>query len=259
MKDSTIRKVRQALYQLFAVLYRGTGKANPVAEVPAGSDPDPDAGGQPMAVIRRVVAALPRCATKARCYVMAYTGLRPIEVPLITPSDWDGRSLYVRTVKGGVRQRVPLTQHGRAAMRYFAQLDAWGRFTCSPMDRMLKTAAAKAGHPTLAISAYTFRHAFGTWHYAATQDIKATKEAMRHKSITMTERYVRAAVADMLQASIDRLDQVQRQARRDQRRDQQRDQHRGVRGGPKWPKPATFRSTPDHQRPRLITAKVQKI
>ena len=63
LTDATMRKVRQALYQLFAVLYRGTGRANPVDDVPAGSDPDPDPGGQPMAVIRR---CSPRCRAARR-------------------------------------------------------------------------------------------------------------------------------------------------------------------------------------------------
>ena len=58
----------------------------------------------------------------------------------------------------------------------------------------------------LAIDAYTLRHSFGTWHYQTFGDIKATQQIMRHKSIRMTERYVRAAVAPVLQQSVDALD-----------------------------------------------------
>ena len=75
---------------------------------------------------------------------------------------------------------------------------------------MLKTAAAKAGYPTLAISAYTLRHSFATWHYAATRDIKATSKALRHKVLRMAERYVRGAVDEVLEGSIATLNSAQR-------------------------------------------------
>ncbi|HEX2311280.1 MAG TPA: tyrosine-type recombinase/integrase, partial [Vicinamibacterales bacterium] len=103
------------------------------------------------------------------------------------------------------RVRVPLTRKGAAALRYFARLEAWGDFTDAHPNRLLKLAAARAGHDR-AVDQYNLRHSFGTAHYGACRDIKATKEAMRHKSIRMTERYVRAAVDPVLEASIARLD-----------------------------------------------------
>jgi integrase len=204
---ATVRKIRQSIFQLFAALDRGTDAANPVSPIPAGTDPDADPGGLPMSTVKSILAKLPPGKPKARCYLMAYIGLRPEEVRLITPADadWRRRTLYVRSAKGSDRVRVPLTRKGAAALRYFARLEAWGDFTDAHPNRLLKLAAARAGHDR-AVDQYNLRHSFGTAHYAACRDIKATKEAMRHKSIRMTERYVRAAVDPVLEASIARLD-----------------------------------------------------
>lgn len=212
----TIRKVRQSIYQLFAVLDRGADVANPVTEIPVGTETDADPGGLPLAVVRAVLAALPRGKPKARCSVMAYVGLRPDEVQRMLPldNDWRRRSLFVRTAKGGERVRVPVTRRGAAALRYFDQLQAYGPFTNAHPNRLLKEAATAAGYPELAITQYTLRHSFGTLHYATSQDLKATKEVMRHKSLRMTERYVRGAVSAVLEASVARLDQAVRRTRR---------------------------------------------
>lgn len=221
LTEATIRKVRQAIYQLYAVLDRGTDQPNPVAAVPAGSDPEPDPRGLSQAVVRAILAHLPRSKTKARSYVVAYIGLRPpLEVARLAPGDWKGRTLFVRSGKGSSRETVPLTRRGAAALRYFARLGAWGPCTSAPWNRMLKAAARAAladekTPPAIAaalrtalptLTAYSLRHSFGTWHYQATHDIQATKAAMRHKTLRMTERYTRAAVAPALQESIATLD-----------------------------------------------------
>jgi integrase len=215
LREATVRKVRQSIYQLFATLDRGTDAANPVAPIPAGTDPDADPGGLPMSVVAAILARLPTGQPKARCYVMAYVGLRPEEVRLIEPQDCDyrRRTLYVRSAKGSDRQRVPLTRRGAAAVRLFIRHKAWGGFTDAHPNRLLKQAARDAGYPHLAPDQYTLRHSFGTAHYAACKDIKATKEAMRHKSIKMTERYVRGAVSFVLDASIATLDAALRRNR----------------------------------------------
>jgi integrase len=215
LSHAAIRKVRQSIYQLYAVLDRGSEASNPVAHIPAGADPDADPRGLPMPVVRQILAQLPRGKPKARCYLMAYIGLRPDEVRLVreTDADWRRRTLYVRSAKGSERTRVPLTHKGAAALRYFARLQAFGPFTAPHVNRLLHEAAERAGFPDIEIDQYTLRHSFGTAHYAACRDIKATKEAMRHKSIRMTERYVRGSVTSVLEASIAQLDAALRSTR----------------------------------------------
>jgi integrase len=214
LTDAAIRKVRQSLYQLWATLDRGTGLPNPVADIPAGTDAELDPKGHPEADVRAVLAQLPRSKTRARCQVIAYVGLRPDEVRHLERRDWNGsRVLFVRSGKRSERKAVPLTRRGAAALRYFVQLDAFGNFTSAPANRMLKNAARAARLDPAGWTLYSLRHSFGTWHYAATHDVKATKEVLRQKTLRMTERYVRAAVSQAAFDSVAALDATLRRRR----------------------------------------------
>jgi integrase len=223
LAPATVNKVRQALYQLYAHLDAGTGLENPVAAVPTRKPPELEPRALDVALVRQALAQLPRSKTKARLIVMAYTGLRPEEVRRIERRDWSPRAprqMFVRTAKGGMRVVHPLTRAGAAAMRYFVARDAFGPFTAAPLERWWK-AAVKAVAPDLDSTPYDLRHTYGTELYRATRDIKATQAGLRQKSVSMTMRYVQAAVAPVLADGTRALDHAQRQqiatARRRQR------------------------------------------
>lgn len=221
---ATWNKRRQALYQLFAVLDRGLtvggpfaglGLAypNPVEDVPTQTEPRPTARGLSIPDVRALLAAMPESKTRARLGVMAFCGLRPEEVRRIRPGDIrrEARTLYVRSAKGSPAATVPLLAEAVTWLDAFVRLDAFGTFTSAPMNVSLQRAVtavnrARASQqrdllPT-GITAYTMRHTYGTEFYRVTRDLKATKEAMRHASLAMTERYIEAAVSSSLAAGV---------------------------------------------------------
>jgi integrase len=156
---------------------------------------------------------------------MACTGLRPEEVRRIERRDWTPRAprqMFVRTAKGGLRVVHPLTRAGAAAMRYFVARDAFGPFEDSPLARMWKT-AVQAVAPDVDSSPYDLRHTYGTELYRATRDIKATQAGLRQKSVSMTMRYVQAAVAPVLASGTRALDLAQRAERAEARKRARRD------------------------------------
>lgn len=199
-------KRRQAIYQLFAVLDRGAGRVNPVADVPTQEEPKAQPRGLPMAVVRAILDAMPRSRTRARLGVMAFTGLRPEELRRVVPGDidWKGRALYVRTAKGGHAATLPLVPEAIAWLREFVAVGAFGGFTSAPMGVSLGRAVARvnlerlaAKQEPIAMRAYDMRHSFGTFWYTTTRDLKSTREAMRN-TLKMTERYVESAVSSVL-------------------------------------------------------------
>jgi integrase len=210
---ATWNKRRQALYQLFEVLDRGTDRRNPVKVVPTHREPRATARGLPVAVVRELLLAMPPSKTRARLGVMAFTGLRPEEVRRLTPADRDATrgTLFVRSAKGSPAATVPLLAEASRWLDEFAALDAFGPFGSAPMNLSLRRAVvavnavrAQAGRELLpeGITAYTMRHTFGTEFYRVTRDLKATKEAMRHASLSMTERYIGGAVSAVLAAGV---------------------------------------------------------
>lgn len=224
-------KRRQALYQLFAVLDRGTDHRNPVEAVPTHQEPKATARGLPVPLVRELLAVMPESRTQARLGVMAFAGLRPEEVRRIRREDIGPGTLYVRSAKGSPAATVPLLSEAETWLGVFVRLDAFGPFGSAPMNlslqravRAVNRARAEAGRDPLpaGITAYTMRHTFGTEFYRVTRDLKATKEAMRHASLSMTERYVEGAVSAVLAAGVAAVE-----AARDQQSDQQSDQHRG--------------------------------
>lgn len=214
LAPATVNKVRQALYQLYAHLDGGTGLENPVAAVPTRRPPELEPRALEQAQARKGWATIRRSKGKARLAVLLYTGLRPDEVRRIERRDWTPRAprqMFVRTAKRGLRVLHPLTRSGAAAMRYFVQLDAFGGFSNEAIGRTWKLAMQRVD-PASNSTPYDLRHTFGTELYRTTRDIKATQAGLRQKSLSMTARYVQAAVAAVLEDGTRALDQVQRTA-----------------------------------------------
>lgn len=205
-RPATLDKIRQALYQVFVALDRGSGEPNPVAQVPTFTQPNAWRQEAPRAlpydVIVRLLEELPCSKTRARLAVMAWTGLRPSEVMRIQPEDHQGASLVVRTAKGGPAAVVPLLPQAVKALEEFAAQQAYGPYARSAAARTWHRACVAIGLEADGEPywrPYDLRHSFGTQFFRTTTDVKATKEIMRHSTLAMTERYVAAAVNPVLQ------------------------------------------------------------
>jgi len=206
---ATLAKVRQSLYQLYAVLDRGTG-VNPVDAVPTPAAAPLQPRGVPMAVVAQLLARIKASKTKARLTLIAYAGLRPSEIRRIQAEDWDETSLLVRTGKGGEVARVPLLRPARAALEYLGRKGALGGFTNAPLGKAMREAcaaltAAKKLKAPLHVRPYDLRHSLGSAVYQHTGDQRAAQAALRHKSIVTTHRYTLAAVDPRLTAAFDAI------------------------------------------------------
>lgn len=193
----TCNKRRTALLALYHAL-DGKGGTNPVRDVPKFRPPDPLPRGLPYPQIERALKAMPRCKTRARLTVLAYTGIRPGQLMQLTPDHWDHRR-HILTVPGTTKGRgtkpyvIPLSPLATKALKEFDALKAWGRFTWAPMARLWKVAARTAKLPEGTVP-YDLRHSFGTHIFRKTGNLKAAKDLLGHSSFRMTERYTLAAV-----------------------------------------------------------------
>lgn len=205
LSPDTCNKRRAAL-QAFYTTLDGKSGVNPVRDVPKFRPAALEPRGLSFPDIARVFAKMAKCRTRARLKVMAYTGARPIQVRRIKPEDWNAaeQTLLLRSTdkgQGTKPHRVPLTSHAQAALKEFAQTEAWGTFASAPMGRMWKAAAEAAGIQGN-VRPYDLRHSFGTELYRSTGDLRITKELMGHSTLAMTERYTLGAIPDRERAAI---------------------------------------------------------
>jgi len=218
----TCNKRRAALAAFYTTL-NGKSGYNPVRDVPKFAAPDPLPRGVAYAQIEKALEQMPRCPTRARLAVIAYTGARHDQVMRLNPDvHWDTRHRLL-TIPGTQKGRgtktytIPLSPAATDALHEMENTNAWGRFTWAPMARMWRAAwiAATTGeryrtvfdHPKqfAHLSApvpYDLRHSFGTQIYRETGDLKAVKEMMGHSVIRMSERYTLAAVPERQRRAI---------------------------------------------------------
>lgn len=201
----TCNKRRAALLAFYNGL-EGKGGTNPVRDVPKFRAAAPLPRGLTYKQIVKALKKLPKCRTRARLKVMAFTGARPIQVRRLSPDDWDEQAqtlILHATEKGhGTKPHcVPLSAQAQAALREFENTDAWGSFSLAPMGRMWK-AAVKAAGITEPVRVYDLRHSFGTAIYRSTGDLRITKELLGHASFAMTERYTLSAIPDRQRVAI---------------------------------------------------------
>lgn len=199
LSADTCNKRRAALLAFYNCL-EGKGGPNPVRDVPRFRATAPLPRGLSFALIAKALKRLPKCRTRARLKLMAYTGARPIQIARLTPKDWDDKhkTLILHATDKGAGTKphcVPLSDAAQAAMREFEDTDAWGRFASAPMGRMWKAAAIAVGLPA-DVRVYDLRHSFGTEVYRVTGDLRITKELLGHSSFAMTERYTMAAIPE---------------------------------------------------------------
>ncbi len=113
-----------------------------------------------------------RSKAKACLFVYAYTGLPPAEQRLLTPDHLahldDGWFEAPERLKGEgvVATRRAVTRQGAAALKMFAEAEAWGGCANSTLELVFGRAvkAARRRHPTLHmpkdVTPYVLRHSF---------------------------------------------------------------------------------------------------
>src|SRR6185503_3826481 len=109
LSESACNHRRTALMHFFSVM-NGKAGSNPCRDVPRFREPDPTPRGLTFAQLRRVFATMRDSATKARCVIMAYTGLPRATLMRLTPQDFDPRARTIvvpRRRKGsGTQTRI---------------------------------------------------------------------------------------------------------------------------------------------------------
>jgi integrase len=233
---STCNHYRDALYAVWRTL-DGKQAPNPLRDVPKFEEPESAPRDMPLALVAKLLESMPAMGrsfkdqrrssvnlTAIRLTVMFRTGLTPAEIKRIQPGDLTlaESSVYVRRRKkgrGSEGMTMPLTPHGVAALRAFADAEAFGPFsTRAAYQAFVRACKRLSKRDDLTdderrilreATLYDLRHTFGTFVLQATQDLKVTQELMRHRSAKTTKRYVRSAVAGHLRAAVDVISAVE--------------------------------------------------
>lgn len=226
---STCNHVRIALSHLFTTLDGKDGK-NPVRNVPAFEEPEPEPRALPYPLIDRILAQLTRDwgpkhakrpqKTKARLRVIADTGLSPAQMMRLQPNDirLAERVYYARRRlkgKGVAGKFKPLTDAGVEAFRAFIAADAFGPWSVQSANKAWRRACEKVqGLPEttdeevellLDARLYDLRHSFGTLAFQITGSADATRELLGHQSAKTTRRYTLAAIPAYLRAATEAI------------------------------------------------------
>lgn len=178
--------------------------ANPVRLVKRKREPELEPRGVAPAILRAIFDAMPDSKAKAQMLVLAYVGMPPAVTNALTRADLaqGGSVLTPGRHKGAGTdtQRRALTAQGRAALAYFAKMDAWGGVTSATRCIVFHRAVAKvrAAHPDWSIPAdlkpYDARHGFGCAAYEATHDLHLVQGLMGHRDARTTRRYVHGVI-----------------------------------------------------------------
>ncbi len=202
--QSTLILLRMVLSNVWTVL-DGKNAVNPVRDVPRPTEPPLAVRALDYADIDRILAAMQPSASKARLAMMAYTGMRPVQLKRLTPGDVDleRASVTVPGVKGGASRVLPLTTGGIEAARLFVAMAAWGTFDTSGLRRTMREAAFRAGIQNDRMTPYMLRHSFGTELVRAGADAQAVAEMLTHSSLRMLRRYTLAAIPSRQDAAVE--------------------------------------------------------
>ena len=140
-------------------------------------------------------------AAKARCRVLAFTGMRPSELMRYRPEHWDRKiqTLVVFTGKGGRTRTIPLSTPAVEALEALEALGAIGPFSTSAVRRAFVRAAERLGFH--GVRPYDLRHSFGTALYRAAGDTRLVKDLLGHSDSRMTERYTLGHVPEAMRAA----------------------------------------------------------
>lgn len=213
LAPDTANKIRGYWIGFYKAMNAGMNLPNPARDVPRRKPADVQSRSIPFDLAVKITDHIGRSGkptrTAARLTLMCVLGLRPCEIKLIKPAkDWNKAegTLYVRTGKGGKPRTLPLSDRAAGALEQLELLKGWGNFSAAPAARMFHDAVAAAGLSHLEpMVPYDLRHCFGTETYRKTGDLKAVAEAMGHRNLKMTERYVEGAVSEKVAQAFDAL------------------------------------------------------
>jgi integrase len=258
----TIKHRRDALLALYSALDTDDDSVNPVTKtrVPL-SKPEEEPRGLPLPVVLEILAAvsdqggvagkgdrakpkgqrggrLETSRARVRIHVMAFTGMRPVELEQYRPRDWrrEARELVIHGAKGSDERVVPVLPEAEPWLEALERRGAIGTFTRGVVARAFRRALVKVGlapalprgqrkrmpgpralhsrpRPRTGLpTPYSLRHSFGTAAYEQTEDLSTVQELLGHKDIRQTKRYAKNAVRKVLRAAIVKVGRAWRRA-----------------------------------------------
>lgn len=218
--DNTINKRLRALSNLWTVL-DGPKAPNPVRDVPEIEEDTPRPRALDFETIAKVIDAMPDVGqakkgkerpdgsqSKARLRVLAYTGWSNSMLASLTPDDVnleDGVARLPRRQKGKGAEAifVPLVPEAVEALKEFARLNCWGKFSRRSLLTCWNRAMLRLGLPARRV--YDLRHSFGTALLTASKDEGAAQDLLQHADPRTTRGYTQQSVPPRLLAARDAL------------------------------------------------------
>jgi site-specific recombinase XerD len=163
------------------------------------------------AQMARLRLVLPDLEARLIVELMAWQGLRCVEVSRLAVEDWDQRAGRI-VVRGKGDNERPVAVGDRVARLLAAHVGArvsgpvigWQPSRLSRRVRgWLEAAGLKAG-PYDGISAHALRHTAASDLYEATQDPKAVQRFLGHRNVATTDRYLRSGDDRIIRAGLNR-------------------------------------------------------
>lgn len=217
---STINHRRQELSNVFTTV-NGRSGANPVRDTKRLPEVYDEPRGFPQVIVRLILKQIPDGPHKRRLRVLATTGLPPAQIVRLQRHDFNAaaKTLFVRPRRKGAGVKgktLPLTARAVSALRdFFAMaITGWSQVRTREAFRAGVDAAKAAWEkcrpdepwpapPDLVV--YDLRHAFLSYAYARTSDLRAVAELGLHADLKTTQRYAEAAVTETARKAVDRL------------------------------------------------------
>jgi integrase len=249
----TIKHRRDALLALYTALDTDDEDVNPVGKthVPLRK-PEEEPRGLPLSVVHAILGAVStqggvigkgdkkkpkghrggrraQSAARIRIHVMAFTGMRPVELERYQPRDWrrETHELVIHGAKGSDERVVPLLEEAEPWLEQLQVAGAIGPFTRGSVERAFHRALVKVGlavarprrrrkpgprslastpRPRTGLpTPYDLRHSFGTAAYEHTEDLSTVQQLLGHKDIRQTQRYAKNAVPKVLRAAMGKV------------------------------------------------------
>lgn len=142
-----------------------------------------------------VLSALRPSVTRARLWLLYWTGMRPSQLGRLTPAHFSLESACINVPigKGGNPVLCPLSPDGVQAARDYIRWQAWGRMSSGSANRLLKVTCIRLNVPRFSV--YALRRSFGATLRANGTDLADIQALLGHKRPQTTERY--APVVDL--------------------------------------------------------------
>jgi integrase/recombinase XerD len=135
--------------------------------------------------------------TRIWILLMAFAGLRGLEVSATSPDHLSGLILTLPKTKGGSRGWVALPEWVADELRAAEPWEA----SPATIRRDIRAVMRQAG---ISATAHALRHTFGTELLRSSGNLRIVQSAMRHKAITSTAIYT-AVASDEVAAAVDLL------------------------------------------------------